>query len=88
MIINDLNFFCPLFIPNKADAPLIIDTNAVLAGTVTFERLKAISRRYFQIIQPDGNLELPQLPSGHRFNIPEAPHVEPIGKSFSISTFE
>lgn len=37
--------------PDKAHAPLLVDTYAVLALAVTLERFQAISRRYAQIVQ-------------------------------------
>jgi hypothetical protein len=43
MIVYDLNIFCARFLPAKADTPLIVDTNAVLARTVAFECFKPIS---------------------------------------------
>jgi hypothetical protein len=89
MVIHDLNIFCACcFLPTKADAPLIIDTNAVLAGTVTSERFKAISGWDLQILQPVGNFKLSQLPSGHPFNIQKPPHAGPLRKGFRIGTFE
>jgi len=77
MVIHDLNIFCSRFLPTKTDAPLIVNTNAVLAGTVAFECFKAISGRHSQIIQPACNLELPQLTSCHRFNIHKPPNADP-----------
>jgi len=43
MIINDFDIFCESIRPTKADAPLIIDANTVLTGTIAFERLKVIA---------------------------------------------
>jgi hypothetical protein len=74
MVIHDLDMFCTLFLPTEADAPLIVDTNAVLAGTVAFESFKAISGRNPQIVQPAGNFELPQLPSCNRGDICKSLH--------------
>ena len=76
MVIHDLNIFCTRFLPTKTDAPLIANTNAVLAGTVAFECFKAISGQHSQIIQPACNLELSQFPSCRRFNIHKPPHAD------------
>jgi len=76
MVTNDLNIFCTLLLPTKANAPLIVDTNAALAGTVAFEHFKAISGRHSQVIQVAGNLELSQFPSCHRCNIYKPPHAD------------
>jgi hypothetical protein len=75
VVIHDLNIFCAGFRPAKADAPLIVDTNAVPAGTVAFEWFKAISGRYSQIIQSTGNLELSQLSSRYRRDVHEPSHA-------------
>jgi len=75
MIICDLNIFCAGFGPPKADAPLIVNTNAILTDTVAFEGLKAITRRYLQITQPGGNIELPQLSAGNRFDVNGPPYA-------------
>ncbi len=64
MVIHDFNIFCNFFIPIKTDTPLIVDTNTVLAVTITFECFKTISGRHSQIIYPTGNLKLSQLPAG------------------------
>jgi len=29
MVVHDLNIFCARFLPTKADAPFIVDTNAM-----------------------------------------------------------
>jgi len=72
MIVYDFNIFCASFRPMKAYTPLLVDTNAVLTCTVAFEYFKAISGRYFQVIQHARNFKLPQLPSGYRSNILES----------------
>jgi hypothetical protein len=76
MVIHDLDIFCPRFRPTTADAPLIVNTDAMLASPVTFERLKAIARRHPQITQLCGNIELSQLPAGNRFDVHEPPHAD------------
>lgn len=51
MIINYLNRIRAAIRPHKTDAPLIVDTNAVLPFSVIFQCLKPISWRNSQIIQ-------------------------------------
>jgi hypothetical protein len=45
----------------KADTPLIVDTNAVLTGTIILERFKVIAGWHPQIIKPTSDLELSKL---------------------------
>jgi hypothetical protein len=52
MVIHDLDIFCPRFRPTKADAPLIVNTDAMPASPVTFKGLKAIARRHPQSLTP------------------------------------
>ena len=46
MIIHYLNIFGICSVPNKADAPLIIDTDAPLPFSVSCQSFKAISWRH------------------------------------------
>jgi hypothetical protein len=45
MVVNDLDFVGVSSAPGKADAPLIIDANAVLPLSIPFQALEAISRQ-------------------------------------------
>ena len=55
--------------PAKADAPLIVDPNAVLAFAIAFERFEAICRRRAQIVERSGVVEHTQLSSGNELDI-------------------
>lgn len=77
MVIHDLNILCAYSFPFKTDAPLIVNTNAVLAGTVASKCFKTVSGWHSQIIQPVCNLELSQLPSSHIFNVHKTPDADP-----------
>jgi len=88
VVIDDLHIFCPDFCSTKTDAPLIVDTNAVLAGTVALQRLEAISGWHFQIIQSAGNLELSQFAPRDRSDVHESPDVVTFGERLGIGTPE
>jgi hypothetical protein len=45
MIINDLDFKGIASIPSETDAPLIVDVNTVLTGSITRESLKSVRWR-------------------------------------------
>ena len=53
MIIHDFYVIGISVSPNKADSPLVIDTDAVLAPAVAFQGFQMIVGRYAQILQPD-----------------------------------
>jgi hypothetical protein len=57
VIIDNLDIRRPGVGPDEADTPLIIDPNAVLTGTIVFERLEAILRRALQIVKPSGRID-------------------------------
>lgn len=50
MIIHKLDVVCPV-LPPKADPPLVVDTNAVLASAITPELFEPIAWRDPQVVQ-------------------------------------
>ena len=73
MVINDFHIFCTYIRPLKTDTPLIIDTNAVLTGTITPECFKVIAGWYPQIIKSTSDLDLSKLTPCNLSNIRELP---------------
>lgn len=61
MIVNDLYFLHSGWCPAKTDTILIIDPNAVLACSITHQRLKPVAGRHVQVIQAFSDLKLAQL---------------------------
>jgi hypothetical protein len=57
VVIDDLHVMSIPVNPAKADAPLIVDADAVLALSTTLERLKPIGRRNSQILKCEGIAE-------------------------------
>jgi len=51
MIISNFNLVDPIFPPDETDAPLFVDADAVLPLSRAAQQLKAIGRRYAEIIQ-------------------------------------
>lgn len=45
MIIDDFHIMGTIIAPHKTDAPLVVDTNAVLSRTITSQRLETIAGR-------------------------------------------
>ena len=61
MVVNDLDVMRVIFLPKETDTPLVIDPNAVLTRAVALERLKMITRRGSQVIQPGTGVKHSQL---------------------------
>ena len=75
MVINDFHIFRTCIRPTKADTPLIIDTDAVLTGTIILERFKMIAGRHPQILKSAGDLKLSKLTPCNLGNIHELPDM-------------
>jgi hypothetical protein len=70
--------------PYEAEPPLIVDSDAVLAGAVALERLQAISGRNAKVLQPLGRMEVQQLAPGRALDCPESDHRPILKKRFSV----
>jgi hypothetical protein len=62
MVVHYLDVICVRIAPYEADTPLVVDPNAVLAGTVPNQHLQSVSRRLAQVIESFGNIQCRQLP--------------------------
>ena len=82
MIIHDLDFIRIASAPYEAEPPLIVDSDAVLAGAVALERLQAISGRNAKILQPLGRLKVEQLAPGNALDCPESERCAILKKRF------
>lgn len=51
MAVHDFNVHGMSADPTKADSPLIVDTDAVLSGAVTFQDLEPVAKWDAQILQ-------------------------------------
>jgi hypothetical protein len=49
MVVDDVNLKGIPISPNKANPPLIVDANTVLAPSGAFQRFQSISRRRLQV---------------------------------------
>jgi len=88
MIINDLHILGTRLGPSKADAPLSVDTNTVLTGSLALESLEAISRRHSQIADAGSDFELPQLSPSHDSDVHESLDADTFRERFSIRALE
>ncbi len=73
MIVDDLNLVRITILPSKADAPLVIDSDAVLAGAITFQLLQAISRRHPKILEGFGGIDQDEFAQHRPLEIPRIP---------------
>src|SRR5215210_6489022 len=72
VVVHDLDALRPSVGPGKADPPLVVDTDAVLASSVASECLQSVARRHTEIVEGHRGVEDRQLPQRR----PEDPGVE------------
>jgi hypothetical protein len=72
-VVNDLNLQSITVFPDKADSPLIVDSNAVLSGSVTLQLLKPVRWWNPQRIEPAGRRENFELARRQALNTPGQP---------------
>lgn len=65
MVIHDLNVVGISVAPDKTDAPLIVDADAVLSLSVSVKSFETIARRGCQVAQFRGNIQLAEFPLRH-----------------------
>ena len=91
VVIHDLDPFRALFVPDEANAPLIIDANAVLALATALQRFKSIARRYAQIIQHRGPVKLFKFAQGGPLDVNPAANTlteEECPRLFAVEGFD
>lgn len=70
--------------PTEAQPPLIVDPDAVLALSVTHQRLQTIARRCPQITQLVRRVQHGQLALRHPLNRPKAPDLFTTKQPFGL----
>ena len=78
MVVDYFDVVGVLFFPAKADAPLVVDADAVLPCSVAFEGLQAIAGRYPQILQAARDFKLANLAPCDRSDIRESTAIEAV----------
>ena len=88
VVVDNLDPIRPGIGPDEADAPLVVDANAVLALAVAFQRLEAITRRRLQILQRICVVEHLKLASRDTLDIGEPGNALAAMKRFGIRRIE
>ena len=76
VVVSDLNFSRTLIGPREANTVLVVDSDAVLTGSITLELLKTIARWDSKILEILGLVELVQFASG---NLPQPSRTDLAG---------
>jgi hypothetical protein len=68
MVVNDFHRMGIRSLPAEADAPLVIDPNAILACAVTLQGFQSVAGWNPKLIQPAGLVQPQQFAPGHSLN--------------------
>src|SRR5271167_3330501 len=88
VIIRNLHVVGVSVAPHKTDTPLVVDAYAVLSRTVTFQLMKSVARRHFQIHQTFGRVQHQQLSSRWLSNVHEATNILIVEKPLRVGALE
>lgn len=69
VIVGDFDVTGVRRLPHKADAPLIVDTDAVLAGPVALESFQPVAWRGEQVLPMVGLIQIDKLAAGRFLDI-------------------
>jgi len=86
VVIHYFHVFNASVSPAKANAPLIIDTNAMLPFSITRKFFKTIARRHSQIAQLACDLKLPEFSLCHRGDVYKSPDALAFRQRFRLCT--
>jgi hypothetical protein len=88
VIIDDLHIFRARIRPSKANTPLLVDPDAVLASAVALEGLEAVARRNLEVIDSASDLQLPQPAARHPRYVDKPPDAMTLRKRLGIGALE
>ena len=77
MVVAEFNIMGIAISPNEADAPLIVDADAVLSRAIAFQGFQAVAGRQGQVAQFARANKLRELPQGHALNLRRQAVVAP-----------
>jgi hypothetical protein len=88
VIIRNLDVVGVSVAPHKTDAPLVVDAYTVLPRTVTFQLMKSVTRRHFQIHQTFGRVQDQKLSSRWLSNVHELTDILIVEKPLRVRALE
>lgn len=73
MVVHNFHFEGVFALPAEAEAPLIVDADAVLASPVTFQCFQPVAGRSAQIVQAPRLVQQHQFPPRHLLDLRRQP---------------
>jgi hypothetical protein len=88
MLIYDLNVMRIALTPGKADAPSVVDSNAVRPRMIAFQQLQLVPGRHAKILQPQCPMQVQKLPPRRPFDGLESPNPTVLKKRRRVWALE
>jgi hypothetical protein len=88
VIIRNLHVVSITVPPHKTDTPLVVNADTVLPCAVTFQLMKSVTRRQFQIHQALGGVQHQKLPSSWLLNVYEFTDILIVEKPLRVGALE
>ena len=88
MVVHDLDVLRAVVGPAEAEAPLVVDPDAVKAGPVAAQGLQAVAWRVAQVDQVPGRFQHFQLPAGLAFDGAEPADRLILSEAFGVAASE
>jgi hypothetical protein len=74
VVVDDFNGFRARIRPNKTETELVVDADAVLAGSITAQQFQTVARRDAEVIEAPSDVQLPELAACHALKRLELRH--------------
>ena len=88
VVVDDLDIGRSNGGPDKADAPLVIDADAVLPFAISFKCFQTIAGWLLQVVERSCPMQIKQLATGRAFNRTESRDQNIVEQLFGVSAFE
>ena len=88
VVVDDFNVASVSILKAKADAPLVVDADAIRTASITLQSFKPIPRRYVQGTETISSVKLQQFALGKSLQIYELPNSIPPKKPLGILNLE
>ena len=88
MVINDLDILSTTAFESETDAPLIVDSDAVLPCPIACQKLQPVTRRHAKKVQRRNSMYLLQFPDGYLFDVCKAGDPTPLKQRLRVATKE
>jgi hypothetical protein len=88
VVVDDFNVIRSILLPNKTNAKLIVDADAVLASPLSPQWFQHISGGLAEIVKSCCGIHPVQFPPGYAFNSAPSPVCAYLGKFRRVTVFE